>query len=160
MPNVIFTTSEDLYMLYNGGGDILYKDKLDFYAGGYNINSFITMDGASWTDWHTGQAITISYGGYTVSDLAIVARDSYGKAYLVYMDPTADPIPRGKPVPDVTPAPTPTPVKPDASFTLTSVSVGQEVSPLLLPSSLAGTADHLRISNNLFSDRKYFLFVR
>jgi len=142
-PNVIFTTSEDPSMLYNGGGDILYKDKLEFYAGGYNVNSYISIDDSlDWTEWHTGQAITISYDGYSVSDLAIVALDSRGNGYLVYDGPTADPIPSGNPVPDVTPVPTPAPVKPDASFTLTSVDHGENVSMGILPSSLANTKDH------------------
>jgi len=153
-PNVIFTTSEDPYMLYNGGGDILYKDKLEFYAGGYNVNSYISLvdsgvTKSDWTEWHTGQAIKISYDGYSVSDLAIVTLDSYGKEYLVYDGPTADPIPSGNPVPDVTPVPTPAPVKPDASFTLTSVDVGQEVSLSLLPSSLANTSDYFVVMEGI-----------
>jgi hypothetical protein len=159
MPNVIFTTSEDPYMLYNGGGDILYKDKLEFYAGGYNVNSIISIDGNdNWIEWHTGQAITISYGIYTVSDLGIVARDSYGKEYLVYMGPTADPVPSGKPVPDVTPAPTPTPVRPDASFTLTSVNPGENVLSSILPSSLINKADYfvvMKATEHWFFGRYY-----
>jgi len=151
-PDVIFTVSEDPYLLYHGGGDILYKNDLVFYAGGDDVSGSIFLEGKGdswsniWTDWHTGQAIKISDGRHSASDLAIVALDSRGNAYLVYNGPTADPIPSGKPVPDVTPkptvTPTPVPVKPDASFTLTLVNVGQEVSPLLLPDSLVSTANH------------------
>jgi hypothetical protein len=144
-PDVIFTVSEDPYLLYHGGGDILYKNDLVFYAGGYDVSGSISLEdeGESWTEWHTGQAI---YTNHIVSELTIVALDSRGNAYLVYNGPTADPIPGGKPVPDVTPkptvTPTPSPVTPDASFTLTSVDVGQEVSLGILPSSLANTTNH------------------
>ena len=155
-PNVIFTTSEDPSMLYNGGGDILYKDKLEFYAGGYNVNSYISLVDSDWTyGWHTGQAIKISYNGYSVSDLAIVALDSRGNGYLVYDGPTADPIPSGNPVPDVTPVPTPaptptpTPVRPDASFTLTSVDPGLNVSLGVLPPSLANSSDYFVVMERI-----------
>jgi len=156
-PNVIFTTSEDPYMLYNGGGDILYKNKLEFYAGGYNVNSYISLvdsgvTNSDWTEWHTGQAIKISYDGYSVSDLAIVTLDSYGKEYLVYDGPTADPIPSGNPVPDVTPVPTPAPVKPDASFTLTSVIVGENVPLGILPFSLANSSDYFVVMEKKWID--------
>jgi len=144
-PDVIFTVSEDQFLLYHGGGDILYKNDLVFYAGGDDISDSISLEneGESWTDWHTGQAINTSNTGSNVSELTIVALDSRGNAYLVYNGLTADPIPGGKPVPDVTPVPTPSPVRPDASFTLTSVDVGQKVSPLLLPASLVNnTTDY------------------
>ena len=110
MPNVIFTTSEDPYMLYHGGGDILYKNQLKFYAYGGSVTNQISIDGnTAWSVWHTGQVLQC--GSIPVSELAIVAVDSYGKEYLVYMGPTADPIPSGKPVPDVTPAPQATPTQ-------------------------------------------------
>jgi PKD repeat protein len=152
-PDVIFTVSEDPHLLYHGGGDILYKNDLVFYAGGYDISEWILLEDEGniwsnlWTEWHTGQAINTVNTGYVVSELTIVALDSRGNAYLVYNGPTADPIPGGKPVPDVTPkptvTPTPSPVTPDASFTLTSVDVGQEVSLGILPSSLVNnTTDH------------------
>ncbi len=135
-PDVIFTVSEDPYLLYHGGGDILYKNDLVFYAGGYDISDWIFLENEGntwsnlWTEWHTGQAINISYDEYSASDLAIVALDSRGNSYLVYNGPTADPIPSGKPVPDVTPKPTVTPTPlPDASFTADLVYRG-EIVPL------------------------------
>ena len=150
-PNVIFTTSEDPYLLYHGGGDVLYKNDLKFYAGGSDISDSISIDGVyDWTGgWHTGQAINTENTGRTVSDLTIVTLDSRGDAYLIYNGPTADPIPEGTPVPDETPEPTttptaaPTPVQGDldASFTLTSVNPGLNVSMSGLPISLTTTTD-------------------
>lgn len=130
-PNVQFILSADPQMLYHGGGDILYKDRLKFYNNGVDITSDVSIDSDdAWTEWRTGQAITLP-DDYYVANLTIIAVDTLGRDQLLY---------RGSGV-VVTPVPTPTHL-PDASFTLTSVDVGQEVSPLLLPASLARTADH------------------
>ncbi|MEA5086725.1 MAG: LamG-like jellyroll fold domain-containing protein [Methanocorpusculum sp.] len=130
-PNVQFIPSVDPQMLYHGGGDVLYKDRLKLYANGVDITRDVSIDSVTtWTEWRTGQAIELP-DDYYVANLAIIAVDTLGRDQLLY---------RGSGV-VVTPVPTPTHL-PDASFTLTSVDVGQEVSPLLLPASLARTADH------------------
>ena len=136
-PNVQFIPSADPQMLYHGGGDVLYKDRLVFYSNGVDITNGIEIDSTNtWTEWRTGQAIELP-AGYYVANLMIIALDSLGREQQLY---------RGS---GITPTPS---LLPDASFTLTLVSVGQEVSPLLLPASLASTADHFVVMEEAWLD--------
>ena len=126
-PNVQFILSADPQMLYHGGGDILYKDRLKFYDNGVDITSDVSIDSDdAWTEWRTGQAITLP-DDYYVANLTIIAVDTLGRDQLLY---------RGSGV-VVTPVPTPTHL-PDAAFTW-QVDFGSEVPHASLPSWL--TAD-------------------
>jgi len=114
-PNVIFTTSEDPYMLYNGGGDILYKNRLVFYSNGVDITDDISINSTNtWTEWHTGQAIELP-AGYYVANLMIIALDSLGREQLLFQGSgvVMTPLPTTTITPTitstVTPTPTPTP---------------------------------------------------
>ena len=114
-PNVIFTTSKDPYMLYNGGGDILYKNRLVFYSNGVDITDDISINSTNtWTEWHTGQAIELP-AGYYVANLMIIALDSLGREQLLFQGSgvVMTPLPTTTITPTitstVTPTPTPTP---------------------------------------------------
>ena len=83
-PNVQFIPSADPQMLYHGGGDVLYKDRLKFYNNGVDITSDVSIDSmTTWTEWRTGQAVQLP-GINSVSNLTIIALDNLGREQLLY----------------------------------------------------------------------------
>ncbi len=113
-PNVQFIPSADPQMLYHGGGDVLYKDRLKFYDNGVDITGLTQIDGGdAWTEWRTGQAIELP-DDYYVANLTIIALDTLGRDQLLYRGSgvVVTPVPTPTPTtstPTVTPTPTPTP---------------------------------------------------
>lgn len=124
-PNVHFILSADPQMLYHGGGDVLYKDRLKFYDNGVDITGLTQIDGGdAWTEWRTGQAIELP-DDYYVANLTIIALDTLGRDQLLYRGSgvVVTPVPTPTPTtstPTVTPTtPTPTPTTPTPTVTPT-----------------------------------------
>ncbi|MEA5037229.1 hypothetical protein SDC9_18346 [bioreactor metagenome] len=124
-PNVIFAPSANPQMLYHSGGDILYKNRLIFYVNGVDITGLTQINGDdAWTEWRTGQAITLP-GNNFVTNLTIIALDNLGRDQMLYrgsgvvVTPVPTPIPTTS-TPTVTPTtPTPTPTTPTPTPTPT-----------------------------------------
>lgn len=122
-PNVQFIPSVDPQMLYHGGGDVLYKDRLKFYDNGVDITGLTQIDGDDdWTEWRTGQAIELP-DDYYVANLTIIALDTLGRDQLLYRGSgvvvTPLPTPTTTSTPTVTPTPTPTTPTPTVTPTPT-----------------------------------------
>lgn len=117
-PNVQFIPSVDPQMLYHGGGDVLYKDRLKLYANGVDITRDVSIDSVTtWTEWRTGQAIELP-DDYYVANLTIIALDTLGRDQLLYRGSGVVVTPL--PTPTVTPTtPTPTPTTPTPTVTPT-----------------------------------------
>ena len=114
-PNVQFILSANSSMLYHGGGDVLYKDRLKFYVNGTDITSNVMINSlTTWTEWRTGEAIELP-AGYNVTNLTIIAIDTLGRDQLLYkgsgvIPPTIIPtVPTTKPTTDPSPTTTTTP---------------------------------------------------
>ncbi|ABN07633.1 hypothetical protein Mlab_1468 [Methanocorpusculum labreanum Z] len=122
-PNVQFIPSVDPQMLYHGGGDVLYKDRLKLYANGVDITDTVSIDSmTTWTEWRTGQAIELP-DDYYVANLTIIALDTLGRDQLLYRGSgvavTPLPTPTTTSTPTVTPTPTPTTPTPTVTPTPT-----------------------------------------
>ncbi len=126
-PNVVFALSEDPQMLYHGGGDVLYKDRLKFYDNGVDITHNINIDSTNtWTEWRTGQAIELP-ADYYVANLTIIAIDTLGRDQLLYRGSgvVVTPLPTPTVTPTTTPTvtPTPTPTTPTPTVTPTPTPI-------------------------------------